>query len=134
MGAPVTTDRRTMLKGVGLAGALAATPAAAATMGHGLGSAGATWLVYDSRIPESAHFAAQHSAQQRIDLATAGDWANIRAGGPAAGAVEGLTRWSDWVALRGAFEEQGLRLADERQSPAPMSGRDHLFRWAMRPR
>ena len=128
MGAPVTTDRRTMLKGVGLAGALAATPAAATI------ASGTTWLIYDSRIPESADFAAQHSATRRIDLATAGDWASLRAGAPTAGAVEGLTRWSDWVGLRGHFEEQGLRLADERQSPAPMSGRDHLFRWAMRPR
>lgn len=45
--------------------------------------------------------------------------------------VSGLSRWSDWTALRGALEERGLRLEQETRVAGPLSGRDHLFRWTM---
>ena len=40
--------------------------------------------------------------------------------------VEGLTRWSDWVGLRGELERQGLRLVAEHRTPGG------LHRWTMR--
>lgn len=118
-------SRRSMLKGGAIAGSALAMPAAAAAI-----EAGALpVVVFDSRIPESAAFAAGQAGVRTIDLAH-GVEAGWRAlGNPAR--VVGLTRWSDWTILRGALEEQGLRADHEVRSPAPLSGRDHLFRWAM---
>lgn len=112
-------SRRRMMQGTGAAGLLAARPALAAP---------ATLLVYDSRIPESASFAAASPLSLRHDLAQGRiDPRRIAA----IASVEGLTRRSDLVALSLALRLNGLRMMDERRSAAPLSGRDHLFRWSM---
>jgi hypothetical protein len=116
-------SRRSVLKGSALVGAVAATPAAAAM------AKPAPLVVFDSRIPESAAFAASQSAAEMIDLAH-GTAEGARAiNFPRA--VTGVTRWSDWTALRGILEAQGLRLSKETRAAAPLSGRTHLFRWTM---
>jgi hypothetical protein len=93
-----------------------------------LASASRTLLVYDSRIPESAGFAAASSHNLRHDLAQ-GRIDPRRMG--AIARVEGLTRRSDYVALSLALRLNGMRSADDRPSPAPISARDHLFRWTL---
>jgi hypothetical protein len=115
--------RRSMLKGSALAGAIAATPAVAAM------TAPAPLVVFDSRIPESAAFAKSQGSGLRLDLADG--TAKVARAIDFPQAVTGLTRWSDWIALRGIMEAQGLRLSEETRTAAPLSGRSHLFRWAM---
>lgn len=121
-------DRRTMLRGSALAGAAVAIPASAAAMA----AAEPHFIVFDSRIAESADFGRTKAGAAALDLAgaDADQWRALRAlSGHAR--IEGLTRWSDWVAVRGVLEEKGLRLAGEMRADAPISGRDHLFRWSM---
>lgn len=117
-------DRRTMLKGAGLVGAAVAVPGMAAPLSR--------LIVFDSRIPESTAFASAQAGFARIDMADQDvtQWRAVRELATEA-RVEGLTRWSDWVALRGELQGRGLRLITERRSMAPLSGRDHLFRWSM---
>ncbi|MDF8334496.1 hypothetical protein [Novosphingobium cyanobacteriorum] len=110
-------NRRSVLKAGALAGVSAATPALAAMGGEAL-------VIHDSRIAESRAFA----MGQGIDLARG--WSQLRAH-PGAARVEGLTRWSDYVALRGLLAARGLRVLREEKVPAPLSGRAHLFRWSM---
>ena len=112
-----------MLKGGALAGSAIAMPAAALEM------KGLPLVIFDSRIPESLAFAATQTGFRTIDLAGGTEAAWRTLGEPSQ--VAGLTRWSDWTALRGALEEQGLRAAKEARASAPLSGRDHLFRWTM---
>lgn len=109
-------SRRRMMQGVGAAGLIAARPA--------LGAVASTLLVYDSRIAESARFAAASPNLLRHDLAQ-GRIDPHRIG--AIARVEGLTRRSDYVALSLALRLQGMRARDER----PMASRDHLFRWTL---
>ncbi len=116
-------SRRTMLKGGALATSAIAMPAAAMEM------KATPLVIFDSRIPESVAFAATQTGQRTIDLAKGTEAAWRALGNPSR--VDGLTRWSDWTALRGALEEQGLRAKDDARAPAPLSGRDHLFRWSM---
>ncbi|KHS48692.1 MULTISPECIES: twin-arginine translocation signal domain-containing protein [Novosphingobium] len=116
-------SRRSMLKGSALAGAVAATPAVAAM------ASPVPLVVFDSRIPESAAFAAAKDTQRAIDLALGAADAARAIKFPQV--VTGLTRWSDWTALRGVMEAQGLRLSDEIRAAAPLSGRTHLFLWTM---
>lgn len=116
-------SRRSLLKGGALAGASAATPALAAITRQ------APLVVFDSRIPESAAFAASQGGLGRIDLAQGTAQAARAIKSPSA--VTGVTRWSDWTALRGVLEAQGLRLTEETCAAAPLSGRTHLFRWTM---
>jgi hypothetical protein len=117
-------DRRTMLKGAGLAGAAVAVPVMAAPITR--------LVVFDSRIAESVAFARTQTGFARIDIADqdATQWRAVRDLGAQA-RIEGLTRWSDWVALRGELQARGARQIDERRIAAPLSGRDHLFRWSM---
>lgn len=112
-----------MLKGGALAGSALAMPAVAVEMRR------LPVVVFDSRIPESVAFAAMQAGVQTIDMADGVEAGWRRLGDPAK--VTGLTRWSDWTALRGALEEKGLRMADEARAAAPLSARDHLFRWTM---
>ena len=116
-------SRRSMLKGSALAGSAIAAPAFAASMGE------APLVVFDSRIPESLAFAATQAGSQRFDLAQGIE--NARSLPKIAQSVTGLTRWSDWTALRGLLEEQGLRLKEDMRAASPLSGRTHLFRWTM---
>lgn len=118
-------SRRSLLKAGALASAAAAVPAGAAALRGRFAV-----LVYDSRVPESLAFARTASAAAAIDLAAehATRFAKLRAPLPAGHAVEGLTRWSDWTALRRELARQGLRVAAEAPSAAG------LVRWTMRPR
>lgn len=116
-------SRRSMLKGSALAGAVAATPAMAAM------TQPVPLVVFDSRIPESAAFATSHGGADMIDLAHGTARAARAIKSPPA--VTGVTRWSDWIALKGIMEAQGLRLTEETRAAAPLSGRTHLFRWTM---
>lgn len=116
-------SRRSMLKGSALAGAVAATPAMAAM------ARPVPLVVFDSRIPESAAFAAGLAKDRTVDLARGSVEAARAIKLPQV--VTGLTRWSDWTALRGVMEAQGLRLSEEIRAAAPLSGRTHLFLWTM---
>lgn len=116
-------SRRTMLKGSALAGATVAKSAIAASIHH------APVVVFDSRIPESRALAAAHPGSRCVNLEQGLATVRHVLGRPQA--VIGLTRWSDWTALRGLFEEQGLRLEEEMRAPSPLSSRTHLFRWTM---
>jgi hypothetical protein len=112
-----------VLKGGALAGSALAIPAFA------MESQRLPLVIFDSRIAESLAFAATQAGPRRLDLAggTEATWRAL--GSPHR--VTGLTRWSDWTALRGALEEQGLRLSEETRAAGPLSGRTHLFRWTM---
>lgn len=116
-------SRRAVLKSGALAGSALAMPAVAAQ------AARLPLVVFDRRIPESAAFAGMQPGTRHLDLADGAHAAWRALGAPER--VSGLTRWSDWTALRGALEEKGLRLIEERRVAAPLSGRDHLFRWTM---
>lgn len=122
-------DRRAMLKGSVVLGAAAAVPL-------GTARAEARLVVYDSRIPESLDFARAQPGGHLLDLAHAHQtqWAELRGHLPEVGMVEGLTGWSDWIAVRGELEARGLRLAAEDRIAAPLSSRTHLFRWSMKGR
>ena len=126
-------DRRTLLKGSATLGAAAAAPLAASAAAE---AATTRLIVFDSRIAESRSFAAAQPGTLRLDLADAHDthWAALRRDLPAVTRVEGLTGWSDWIAVRGELETRGLRLAGESPVKAPLSGRAHLFRWSLKAR
>jgi hypothetical protein len=111
------TDRRGVLKGGALAGAVAAVPVAVRA------AEAVAVVVYDSRLAESASFAGGRG----IDLARR-SLREAHAMLAGAARVEGLTRWSDWTVLRGLLEEQGLR---QMFLSAPLSGHDGLLRWGM---
>jgi hypothetical protein len=102
----VKIARRTVLIGAG--GLLIAAPAAFMALRKAC-------AVYDSRVAESALFAAeaQASGARPFDIAheEAAHWRGVRAG--LAGPLIGLTRWSDWTILRGALEAQGRRVRSE---------------------
>lgn len=116
-------SRRAMLKGGALAGSALAVPAFAAEFQK------LTVVVFDSGIAESVAFAATQNAFRSFDLGDGGVTGGLALGEPRQ--VTGLTRWSDWTALRGLLEEKGLRMTEETRVPGRLSGRDHLFRWTM---
>lgn len=124
-------DRRTLLKGAAVASAAGALPLAAEAAAPVV-----RLVVYDSRIAESRDFAAGIAAAHRLDLAAAHDsqWAGLRGALPAVTRIEGLTGWSDWVAVRGELEARGLRTSAEDRVSAPLSGKAHLLRWSMQAR
>lgn len=116
-------SRRALIKGGALATSAIAIPAMAAEL------KALPLVIFDSRIPESVAFSLMQPGMRTLDLAqgTEATWRAL--GRPTR--VTGLTRWSDWTALRGALEEHGLRADKEIRAAAPLSGRDHLFRWSM---
>lgn len=117
-------SRRGVLKGGAVASAALAIPAGAAALRRsGL-------VVYDSTLPESRAFAQSAGIARRLDLAAehAGRFATLRGGLPAGKTIEGLTRWSDWVALRSELESQGWRLALEERTGRARN----VWRWSMR--
>lgn len=116
----IRASRRAVLKGGALAGAAATLPLAARR-------AEARVVVYDSRIAGSQHFA----AGQGIDIAQGMLFARrALALVPHGARVEGLTRWSDWVGLRGLLQDRGFRTDAETRVP----GSPALFSWTMRGR
>lgn len=110
--------RRGLLKAGAVAGAAVAVPAGAMALN------GAATVVHDSRVPESRAFA-RMAGGAMLDLADQHGqrFAAIRAGLPK-GRIEGLTRWSDFVALRRELYRQGFRVTAERRSGV-------LIRWSM---
>jgi hypothetical protein len=116
--------RRGVLRGGALASAALAVPVGAAALRQ------AGLVVYDSAIAESRAFARSAGAVRKLDLAAEhrARFATLRAGLPKGRSIEGLTRWSDWVALRSELETQGWRLAFEARS----GRRGELFRWTMK--
>lgn len=115
-------SRRRLLQGAGAAGLVAARPALAAS------APAPALLVYDSRIPESAAFAAASTNPARHDLAQGRiDPRRIAA----IDRIEGLTRHSDYVALSLALRLNGMRAGDARRLSSAISARDHLFRWSL---
>lgn len=121
--------RRNALKTSAVLGAAAAVPLAASRAGA------VSLVVHDSRLSASRAFLAAQGQGRRLDIAGEEDrfWASVRSGLPHLALVEGLTRWSDWVQLRGALEERGLRLVSETRLDR-RSGADNLYRWTMRRR
>ena len=122
----IALARRALLK----AGAALAPGLALPAMAHAQGAA--RIVVHDSRLPESRHFA-QTLSGHRLDLAQAHEtrWATLRGALPKADAIEGLTRWSDWLIVRGELEARGFRVTAEHIASAPISGHDRLYRWSM---
>lgn len=115
--------RRDALKAGAIASAALAAPAAAASL------RAPKIVVFDSRLAESLAFARTSGKAHGIDLAAEHTalFSAVRGGLPKTRRVEGLTRWSDWVALRSELETQGWRVTfEERLQP-----RGRLFRWTM---
>ena len=110
--------RRGLLKAGAVAGAAVAVPAGAMAL------KGAGLVIHDSRVPESLAFARSASGTT-LDLAREHGqrFAAIRGGLPMRW-IEGLTRWSDYVALRRELARQGFRVTAEARSGS-------LIRWSM---
>jgi len=119
--AALPLTRRRLLQSAGAVGALASAPALAARIKPAL-------VVYDSRLAESAGFAAQQGGPA-LDVAQGLHPRRLALGD--ATALEGMTGWGDYVALRGALRLQGFRRVSERKVEAPLSGAGHLFRWRL---
>jgi hypothetical protein len=112
-----------MTRRFALKGAMLASAAACARVGHAVPDGRAALIVYDSdhgmcMMPGGV-------AERAIDVARerANQWRSLRASQPA-GRVIGLTTWSDFVQAHDCLRDQGLRLSAWAQS-----GR--LFHWEM---
>jgi hypothetical protein len=81
-------------------------------------------FIFDSSLPESVR-AAQGAGSALLDIAAQRPDAmrQLRAKLPD-GIIAGLTRWSDYVLVRGYAEEQGKRIQSERS-------RAGLIEWQM---
>lgn len=77
---------------------------------------GPALVIHDSALPASAMVAALHPLADRLDLARErrSRWQALRGHDGRAARIDGLTRWSDWVMLRGELQRQGYRVAHER--------------------
>ncbi len=129
------TKRETLVGGVVIIGAASAPmldPRGVAV----LRTETAGLAFYDRRIPESAAFAnAQRAAgAMLIDVAEeeAKLWRGVRAGGDSRARVIGLTRWSEWIILRDAFQQQGKRIRREERVEPRAAAHQALFGWEMR--
>jgi hypothetical protein len=113
--------RRGVLKGGALASGALAVPAGAAALRR------AGLVFFDGELAESRAFARAAGVVRKLDLAEEHQarFATLRAGLPKGRQIEGLTRWSDWVAVRSELETQGWRLAFEGRS-------GNLYRWTMK--
>ncbi|MFV0645071.1 MAG: twin-arginine translocation signal domain-containing protein [Sphingomonadaceae bacterium] len=124
-------SRRSLLKISAAAGAVLGVPAAQAWA-----ASRPALVIHDSRLRESDAFIAAWPHIRRIDIAAeeARMWVGIRTHMAGYGRVEGLTRWSDWVQLRGALQEKGLRVSHESHIPSHQAGLNDLFRWTLQHR
>lgn len=86
--------------------------------------------VYDSRIAASRSFAIGASRSFDIAGQDAVHWSDARRhlAAMAKDGATGMTRWSDWVNLRGLLAERGLRVAHETHLG------NGVFAWTMVPR
>jgi hypothetical protein len=109
---------------MGVATSLRATAAAAAT--------GQT-VIIDSRLPEARAFLKSVRAAKIIDLARTDKslWHLVRDDVSTPGRVSGLTGWSDWVVLRGLFEEQGKRVRRDERITHIGARMSTPFQWEM---
>jgi hypothetical protein len=104
----------------------------AALLAPAVASAGTTprasgVLLFDPASPESRAIARAAKGQRLIALE--GDpvrmWRDTLR--DASGPIGGITRWSDYLILRGLAAEQGLRVRGEEF--VPVSGKPMLVRW-----
>jgi hypothetical protein len=121
-------DRRKTIAGLIGATTLAAAPSRA------IGVPPPTILFVDSRRRACRSFISAHPGARVIDIAVshAVPWAEVRAFEPDGAQVRGLTRWSDWVLIRGALQDKGLRVRAETQADPKSTGDGALFLWEMR--
>ncbi|WP_226015808.1 twin-arginine translocation signal domain-containing protein [Novosphingobium sp. FKTRR1] len=119
----IRTDRRRLLQGAALAGGALGLGSSARAL-----ASEPDLLVHDSAVPTTAALTAQHPLAQCIDIARERHtrWQALRGHDGSARRIDGLTRWSDWVAIRGELERQGYRVASESR---PRSG--GLVHWSM---
>jgi len=112
--------RRALLASAVLASTLSTGAAAAGRRG----APGGALRVFDSRLPLSRAWLGSNTGNS-IDVAheQANRWSQLRNSAPA-GRVTGLTRWSDYIQVRGALEQKGKRLRLEARSGG-------LFYWEM---
>ncbi|HSI18609.1 MAG TPA: hypothetical protein VK980_12615 [Sphingomonas sp.] len=113
-----------------------ATAGVAAALTFSAGSKAPVLAIYDSRLPEARLFAEQ-ARGRGIALHDIADedtnlWRASRAIAHAPGrAVIGMTGWTDWVALRGLFAGQGLRVQQEARRRSPPHATATTFEWAL---
>jgi hypothetical protein len=114
-------DRRAAL-GLGGAALLAPAVASAGTTPRASGI-----LLFDPASPQSRTIARTAHGQRLIALE--GDpvrlWRDTLRDAP--GPIGGITRWSDYLILRGLAAEQGLRIRQE--DHVRMAGKPMLVRW-----
>ena len=122
MTAPI--DRRGALALGGSAILAGAMPPADATR---IGRAGGV-TVFDPRSPEARTLAGEAEGHRLVALS--GDPVRMwRALAQHRGPVRGLTRWSDYLVLRGLAEERGLRL--KREARIETAAGAAIFDWRM---
>ncbi len=114
-------DRRAA---IGLGGAALLAPAMAAA---GPTQRASGILLFDPQSPESRAMAWEARGQRLVALT--GDpvrqWRASLA--DAAGPIGGITKWSDYLILRGLAAEQGLRVRSE--ETVAVAGKPMLVRW-----
>ncbi|MCW6533539.1 hypothetical protein [Sphingomonas lycopersici] len=115
-------DRRQALTGLIAGAALSGAPAARAARGA------QTVIVADLRLPAVRQLTAGYRPARLIDLSAAHAdlWREMRGFVPGGARVIGVTRWSDWIAVRGLLIERGLRVRAERPLAAARA-----FSWEM---
>ena len=120
-------DRRTTLAGLMGSAALTTVAARAAMPGH------PAILVIDSRHAISRALGLRTPGAHVIDIAAAHEnfWAEVRGCRPRGAGVRGLTGWSDWVLLRGALQDKGLRVRAETPIDPARTSHAALFLWHM---
>ena len=114
----------------------AATAGVAATLTFRAGSKAPALAIYDSRLPEARLFAERARTRGIVLHDIADEDANLwRASRAIAGApgraVIGMTGWTDWVALRGLFAGQGLRVQQEAKRRSSPRATATTFEWAL---
>jgi len=107
----VIVDRRQALTGLIAGAALSGAPAARAAVRDAQ-----TVIVADLRLPAVRRLTAGYRPARLIDLSAAHAdlWREMRGFVPGGARVIGVTRWSDWIAVRGLLIERGLRVRAER--------------------
>ncbi len=117
-------SRRTILRGSAAVSGAFALPQVALSKS----STQPDIFIYDGRLAASRFAAAQGKAASCIDVASCDDerWVSLRSLKRGQKRVEGLTRWSDWVIVRGYLEEAGLRAQRE-----DMLSEGRLISWEM---
>lgn len=126
----MTTTRRELLIGAGIVISSVALAPLAYSGGRVVELA-----VFDSRMPHSVAFSqeARKLGVTTLDVAFQDQqlWRDIRAFALLTGDVIGVTRWSDYVLVRGFFEEHGKRVSHESKLQQDLLGLTPGFQWYM---